>query len=186
MILRALISQNLDSDNNNNYLKTYELINKFLKIFSFSILIILYQINESNLEKNPNNDFLSFIILFILLSEVYCILNNIKDKSFTFEMLKLLFEEFIFSSQEIDTQTNGKLEEIIINDISKYLSPKITYLMKDKFEGGLKANLKKYLLFNINQIENSNTLSLDLKKIIKNKVILSLYYRFSFFLFMFK
>ena len=184
LILRALISQNLDSDNNNNYLKTYELINKFLKIFSFSILIILYQINESNLEKNPNNDFLSFIILFILLSEVYCILNNIKDKSFTFEMLKLLFEEFIFSSQEIDTQTNGKLEEIIINDISKYLSPKITYLMKDKFEGGLKANLKKYLLFNINQIENSNTLSLDLKKIIKNKVILSLYYRYFLFFFL--
>ena len=184
LILRALISKNFTDKTKQNESKTYQLINKFLKIFCFSILIKLYKINEIDIEKDTNNDNLSLIILFVLLSEVYFFLNNYQGKNISFEMIKILFDEFIFSSQEIDTQTNGKLREIIINDISKYLSPQITYLMKDKFEGSLKSNLKKFLLFNTNQIEDSNSLSLELKKIIKDKVLLSLYYRYFLFLFL--
>ena len=184
LILRALISKNLNEKNKQNESKTNQLINKFLKIFCFSILIQLYKINENDIEKDSNNDNLSLIILFVLLSEVYFFLNNYQGKNISLEMIKILFDEFIFSSQDIDTQTNGELKEIVINDISKYLSPQITYLMKDKFEGALKSNLKKFLLFNTNQIEDTNSLSIELKKIIKDKVLLSLYYRYFLFFFL--
>ena len=168
---------------NDSQIKT--LILKFIKLFNFFLLIKLYSFSDSSLESQTNEEFPHIIALFNLFSEMYYEITNQKNISYSYEMIKMLFNEYIFIKEDIDTQSIGSLNEMILNDLNKFLSPTVNCLFQNKFEDGVKLNLKKYFLYKNFDLDNLSDISLDLKKIIKNKILLMLFYRYFLTMFLF-
>ena len=87
---------------NDSQIKT--LILKFIKLFNFFLLIKLYSFSDSSLESQTNEEFPHIIALFNLFSEMYYEITNQKNISYSYEMIKMLFNEYIFIKEDIDTQ----------------------------------------------------------------------------------
>lgn len=168
---------------NNEQIKNLTI--KFIKIFNFILLVKIYSYSNKELLSITNDDAVGIISLFYLFSENYFEITQKSKKNFLYEMIKVLFNEYLYINNDIETQRIGDLNEIILNDLSKYLAPTVTCLFQDKFEEGMKVNLKKFFLYKSFQLDNLSDISLDLKKVIRNRILLMLFHRYyiTFFLF---